>query len=245
MQIQRDIPDRVNRPLPQVPGNKRRQHQTLPGPPGKQYRVEVSGPCDTNGVFNTTRLLIPYAEFDQEQYMVRIESAIVNFGVSYNATAATAWQAPSALLMKTKSLCVSRHITDGSTNPICTLISAKSGSGGPDQVLDLNVNAASPAMATYTAPSATPISLFASYNNIRGVQKRAMYGETYCVESLGDVVCNTNLTFEFQWSVDMSPKVLGVLPVYDTQSAIPFAPTIDLVLLFYPNPFYNKTAGLM
>lgn len=100
-------------------------------------------------------------------------------------------------------------------------------------------------MATYTPANATPSTLYASYGNIRGVQKRALYGENYGIETLGDVVCNTNLTFEFQWSVDMSPKVSGALPAYDNVNAIPFAPTVDIVLLFFPNPLYNKTAGLM
>lgn len=206
-----------------------------------------------NGAYNTARLLIPYAEFDQEQYMVRIESANVNFGVSYNTTnppttnpptVANVWQAPSTLFMKTKGLCVARHLTDGSTDPICTLFSTKNGSA-LDQTLDLNVTQACSTLATYTPPNSTPISLFASYSNIRGVQKRALYGENYGIETLGDVVCNTNLTFEFQWSVDVSPKSGGVPPVYDNVSAIPFAPTVDFVLLFYPNPIYNKTAGLM
>lgn len=236
-----------------MPGSKRRQHRTLPGPPGKLYRVEVSGPCDTNGAYNNARLIIPYAEFDQEQYMVRIESASVHFGISYintnppqtnPPTVPNVWQSPSTLMMKTKGLCIPRHLTDGSTDPYCVLFSTKNG-GGPDQVMDLSVTSATPTMATYTPPNAQPISLFASYGNIRAVQKHALYGETFGSETLGDVVCNTNLTFEFQWSVDMSPKISGVLPNYDNVSAIPFAATVDLVLLFFPNPLYNKTAGIM
>lgn len=124
------------------------------------------------------------------------------------------------------------------------MFSTKNG-GGPDASLDLSVGPNTRTMATYTQPNTAPISLFSSYGNIRGVQKQAIYGETFGVDTFGDVVCNTNLTFEFQWSVDMSPRVSGVLPSYDNVSAIPFAPTVDMVLLFFPNPLYNKTAGIM
>lgn len=211
--------------------------------------------------------MIPYAEFDQEQYMVRIESSIVHFGISTSianqatwtpavpanqqtgtaaipAMAIQLWQAPSALYMKTRGLCVPRCITDGSTDTVCQLISTKNGSGN-DQVLDLAVGATTPTMATYTAPGADPVKLFDSYKNVLAVQKRALYGENYCIETLGDVVCNTNLTFEFQWSVDMAPRSNGVLIPFDAVSAIPLAPTIDMVLLFYPNPNYNKNIGHM
>lgn len=241
----------MERHTQQVPANKRRQLHTLPGPPGKLYRVSISGPCD-NG-YNTSRLIIPYAEFGQEQYVVRIEAATINFGVSYTISnqpptnppsVQQLFQAPSALVLKTKGLCVPRYLTDGSTDPVCLLYSTKNGSGN-DQVLDLNVTAATPTLATYTSQNATPVSLFASYNNIRGVQKRALYGENYCIETLGDVVTNTNLTFEFQWSVDMAPRISGVLTAYDNINAIPFAPTIDFMLLFYPNPLYNRTVGVV
>jgi hypothetical protein len=164
---------------------------------------------------NRARVTIPYVEFQQETYMVAVESIVFNFGIPN--TGGNTFIAPMALQLQTRGLCRQRYNQDGSTDAMSMFRVYKVGNA-PEAVVDVA-----------TTISGTVCTV-----------KKSFYGMPVDLTCLGDVICNNNLTFEFFWEIDVSPTNNGAyippaVPINGV--AGPLAPTAAITLVFYPNPF--------